>query len=80
MSGLFADACLKLVIELPEPPVADEQSVTTASLEQDARSRLARFAALLHLADILPHEMVSPLLRQASVDGRQPLRATARSS
>ena len=80
MSGLFADACLTLVIEVPEPPVADEQSVTTASLEQDARSRLARFAALLHLADILPHEMVSPLLRPASLDGRQPLRATARSS
>ena len=80
MSGLFADACLTLVIELPEPPVADEQSVTTASLEQDARSRLARFAALSHLADILPHEMVLPLPGPVSLDGHQPLRATARSS
>ena len=54
MTGLFADACLTLVVDLPDKTEDDAGRITAPLVEAHARRRLARFAALLHLASAVP--------------------------
>jgi len=73
MTGMFADACLTLVVDLPDKTQDVSGRITASLVEARARRRLARFAALLHLASAVPQRGADAPLPQRDAHRKQAL-------